>query len=438
MKYKIIKICFLLLIIMVGLHVLPVQSQTVHDYINITNPFLRKIPVGVPLFRFSPDNAMSQKIADEANNLLSDTLNFTGFFKLLDKKEFLVDLQKSGITSSTIKFSNWTRIGAELLITGGLIVQNGLVVIELRMFDTFKKKLLIGKKYKGWKTDTRKIIRKFCNEIIFCLTGSKGFFDSRIAFVSTGTGTKEIYICDFDGHNPKQLTNNRSINLSPAWSSDGHWIAYTSYKDEKPDIYIQNLKDKRGTVVSFEGLNISPSWSPGRFSLAAALSKGGDSEIYLLTGKGKIIKKLTFDWGIDVSPSWAPDGKKIAFVSNRSGSVQIYIKNLETNKVRRLTFDGRYNTSPSWSPVGDRIAYSGKKKGKFNIYVINPDGTGLTQLSYEGHKNESPSWAPDGNLIAFSSDREGKQRIYIMTSYGTDQRRLLIMPGEQSNPSWSP
>jgi len=298
--------------------------------------------------------------------------------------------------------------------------------------------MLVGKRYKGWLNDQRKMVRRFCSEVIFLLTGDRGIFNSNMAFVSKNSRNKEIYICEFDGYNPKKVTNHKSITLSPAWSWDGKWIAYTSYANGKPDLFIKHLKEKRGAVISKKGYNTTPAWVPGQFALAATLSFSGDPEIYLLTGTGKIIKRLTYNWGIDLSPTWSPDGKKMAFVSKRSGTPQIYIKNIESGQAERLTFIGRYNTQPNWSPKGDKIVYSALEKGRSNIWVIGIDGDNAIQLTHNEGTSESPTWSPDGSLIAFSSTREGPSRIYVMTAYGTDQRRLLILPGEQTEPKWSP
>lgn len=417
---------------------LPTRGRADFEYIDITNPFLRKIPLAVPVFKSMTPNNTENQVAEETANLLSETLDFTGYFKMLDRGAFLEDPRVTGIIAPSLRFPNWTAIGAELLITGGVVLTDNLLEMELRLYDTFKGKLLLGKRYTGWPTDQRKIIRRFCSKVIFQLTGNRGIFTSKIAFVSTGTQHKEIYLCDFDGHDPSQLTTAKSIALSPAWSSDGNWIAYTAYAKGKPDLYIRHLKDKRGAIVAKKGLNITPAWVPKQFALAATLSFSGDQEIYLLTGDGEITKKLTSKWGIDVSPSWSPDGKQMAFVSNRSGKPQIHIKNMDTGQVRRLTFEGRYNTSPSWSPRGDKIAYEALDNGHYNIRVMGVDGTGPFQLTHDAGNNESPSWSPDGSLITFATTREGPSRIYVMTAFGTEQRRLLMLPGEQTNPIWSP
>ncbi|MDM8539722.1 Tol-Pal system beta propeller repeat protein TolB [Desulfococcaceae bacterium HSG9] len=409
-----------------------------YDYLKFTNPFIKKIPIAVPDLRNMNADPAVNELTRRGADRLSSNLAFTGFFKLLDRSAFLTDPQKNELIPSNIKFKNWTAIRAEYLVTGSIKVFEGdMIEVEFRLYDTFRENLKVGKRYKGWKNDLDRMVRRFSNEIVFNLTGIKGIFNSKIAFISKKSKKKDIYICDFDGSNAQRYTKTQSITLSPAWSSDGQWIAYTSYVRGKPDLYIRNIIQKHGVVIRKKGSNITPDWVPGRFELAASLSFSGDPEIYLLTGKGKVVKRLTNNRGIDISPSWSPDGKKIAFVSKRSGTPQLHIKNISSGGLQRLTFVGKQNTQPCWSPKGDRIAYSGMLKGLNQILVISSKGGDPVQLTFEGD-NESPSWSPDGNLIVFSSTREGVSRIYVMTAIGTDQRRLIALPGQQSEPSWSP
>jgi TolB protein len=436
---------FLPFLILLLLSLAAAPAWAVDEFIEI-NPFLKKIPMAIPDFKPLSEGEPSRETADEAARLLTESLLFTGYFNILDKGAYLEDPRASGITDASISFRNWTVIGAELLITGGVRRSADVVEMELRLFDTFKGEAVIGKRYRGSSKDTRRIMRKFAGEVIFFLTGSRGFFDSEIAFVSTQTGNKEIYIAEFDGRNPVQFTRTRDITLSPAWSPDGQWMAYTAYPKNLPFIYIKHRHHKQGYEIGNKGLNITPAWMPGadasgtleNMRLAATLSFSGDQEIYLLTGKGKIIKRLTESWGSDVSPTWSPDGKKFAFVSNRSGNPQVYVKDLESGRVDRLTFQGRYNTQPNWSPKGDKLAYAGMEGSRNDIFVIGFNGRPPVQLTRNAGNNESPSWSPDGSMIVFSSSREGTPRIFVMTAFGTDQRRLLTLPGEQTNPQWSP
>jgi TolB protein len=407
------------------------------DYVDINNPLLKKVPIAIPLFKPVTGNPSESETAQTGANMLSDMLAFTGYFKILDRGSFLVDAQKADVAAPM--FKGWTTVGAELLVTGGVSINNTQLEMDLRLFDTYNERQMLGKKYTGNVKELRTMIRRFCNEIMGMLTGSSGLFDSQIVFISTVSSGKEVYVCDFDGYGPAQITHNRGINLSPAMSQDGKWVAYTSYAKGKPDLYIQNISDNRISIVDKKGIGISPAWVPGKFELAASMSFSGDPEIYLLTGTGKVINRLTDSPGIDVSPSFSPDGNKMAFVSRRGGTPQIYVQNMNSGQAVRLTFQGNNNTQPEWSPKGDKILYTALAKGSgFNICMIGADGTGLMQLTYAQGDNESPSWSPDGSMIAFSSTREGTSRIYVMTAYGADQRRLLSMPGQQSEPKWSP
>lgn len=407
------------------------------DRVKISDPsLLKKIPIAIPLFKTLPYRA---DISKKTSDTCAETLAFTSYFKILDRGSYLATPQETDVTGSNLNFGNWTAIGADLLITGAVQTRGDMIEMELRLFDPFKGQLLVGKKYNGRLNNSQKMIRLFCSEVMHHLTGARGVFNSEIAFVSNGSGNKEIYTCDFDGQNVTRFTHHRTITLFPAWSSDGKWMAYTSYARGKPDIYIKHLKEKRGFVIKRKGINITPEWVPGQFRLAATLSYEGDQEIYLLSGEGRVIKRLTRNWGIDTSPAWSPDGGKMAFVSNRSGKPQIHIMHLNSGRVERLTFQGKYNTQPNWSPKGDKIAYSARgKNGRFNICVIGFDGRGPVQLTRNSGDNEAPSWSPDGSMITFSSTRGGSARIYVMTAGGSEQRRLVALPGEQTNPKWSP
>jgi TolB protein len=417
----------------------PAAAQT-YDTINVSNPFLNKTPVAVPQFKALSGSQTETELGARAVEILREGLVFTGYLKLVNPNAFLASPAQTGIQLGEIRFQDWTAIGSELLITGGIQEIEGRIKLEMRLFDTFNTKLLKGKIYTGSPEQVRRMIHMFCAEVSHVLTGKWGVFSSSLAFVSTVDGNKEVFVSDFDGYNPRQVTRHKNISLSPAWSSDGKWLAYVSYANGKPDIFIRHLEQNRGTVIKREGMNITPAWMPGQETLAAALSFSGNQEIYLLTRQGEIIKKITSSWGINVSPRFSPDGTRIAFVSNRAGTPQIYIKDLASGDVSRVTFQGRYNTSPAWSPDGKKMAYVGIEKNRIDIYIINLEGrVGMpVQLTRDQKDNEDPSWSPDGNLIVFTSNREGTDpALFVMTAAGTDQRRLMRMKGSQTQPGWS-
>ncbi len=411
-----------------------------YDQINISNPFLNKTPIAVTEFMTTGGHLAELNDAAAGVMQLKEALAFTGYLKVMNPDAFLSNPARTGIALGQILFKDWTGIGAELLVTGGIEEKDGKLKLKMRLFDTFKTKLLVGKVYTGPRSALRKMILLFCGEISHALTGNWGVFNSKLTFVSTTKGHKEIFTSDFDGYNLKQITHHKNISLSPSWSHDGKWLAYVSYARGKPDIYIKNVGENRGAIVNRKGSNISPDWMPNQLKLAAALSFSGNQEIYLLTRKGEIIKRITRSWGINVSPRFSPDGKQIAFTSNRAGSPQIYIKDLETEDVRRVTFNGKYNTSPAWSPDGKRLAYVGIEKNRINIFVVDLDRLSdlPVQLTLEQGDNEDPSWSPDGSLIVFTSTRNGGvSKLFVMTAAGTDQRQLLEMSGKQTQPNWS-
>ncbi len=418
------------------------QAYTDQVYtVDINNPYYKKAPIAIPELMPVSGSAAEEKLAIKIVEELSTILKFTGYFKMVNPDAFLEEPKVTGINKSQLNFRNWTVTGAELLVTGNVIEDGGRIVVELQLFDTFREERLVGKEYRGTTKSIKEIVRRFGTEIMKKFTGNKGLFKSKIAFISTGTKNKEVYICDFDGTTPRRLTNTQSITLSPAWSSNGKYVAYTSYEAGKPDLYVmERANGKINVLSSRKGTNITPAWIPGKDLITASLSFEGDQGIYLLTRNGKIRKRLTgkwSKWGIDVSPSFSPDGKKMVFVSKRSGTPQLYIQDLKNGRVRRLTYEGKYNTSPSWSPLGDKIAYSSSVDGSFEIFIVGLDGREPIQLTADAGDNESPSWAPDGSLIAFSSTREGFSRIYIMNAFGKEQRRLLFISGQQTNPKWS-
>ncbi|MCP4745503.1 MAG: Tol-Pal system beta propeller repeat protein TolB [Desulfobacteraceae bacterium] len=418
--------------------IFPLAAAADIKFFDLTNPSLRKMPLAIPVLKaMTPVEAERERTALVADEV-SKMLNFTGYFKILERKSYLYDAHKSGITEKELNFGNWTVIGAEFLITGGVQVVGNKLTLDLLLFDPFKQKRLIGKRYHGQIADQNRILRRFCSEVMEAITGWPGMFGSRLAFVSTASGHKEIYTCDYDGTNIKQITKKKNITTFPSWSADGRYMAYTSFVNGPSQIFLREMKGGSETNLTFEGVQIEPAWHPKRFEISATMSMGEDQEIYMLTGGGKIIKKLTNSRGIDVSASWSPNGKQFAYVSNRSGSPQIYIMDVASGRTNRVTYEGKYNTQPSWAPKGDKIAYSSMEGGEIDIFVISVQGKKTIQLTRNSADNEAPSWSPDGSLIAFSSNREGRSRIYVMTAYGTDQRRLVTMDGDQTQPKWSP
>ena len=375
------------------------------------------------------------RLAPSLDTIIHDGLDFTGLFTMISPP--LNVKNSSNRDNVVLNFGALDSVGAAVYAGGAVTNTSGTINLDMEVYDTAGAKLLLKKTYHGTPQHLRTIGYAFCADLVELLTGKKSIFGSKMVFVSNKTGFKEIYECDFDGHELRQLTNSHSISLTPALSPDGRYLAYTDFISGHPALSIRNLSDGKTFAVSKSGISIDPAWRNSS-EVATTLSFEGDQEIYLIKTNGVISRRLTHSKGIDLSPAFSPDGNKMAFVSERNGQPQIFIQDMLSGQVSRLTFSGRYNTQPSWSPAGDKIAYSTWENGsEINIFTIGVDGSGLTQLTENSGENESPSWSPDGRMIVFTSNRQGLKKLYIMDSTGHKQRALLQIDGEQMQPFWS-
>lgn len=413
--------------------VLPALLSAQSDYVEVTAPGNRQLKLAVDTPR-SQTGASSGEAAKELAAVVMFDLNMSAV-ALAEHS----DLQpfSAGITPADTDFTAWQNGGYDLLLRSEYSLKDDELTVEFRLYDVPNRKMMTAKRYLGKKKELRRFAHSFADEVLLTMTGEKGCFTTRIAFVSTRTGNKEIGIMDWDGHNPLPLTRNGSINLNPDFAPSGREILFTSYKRGNPDLYRRALSSTAEVPLSTrKGLNITGSWSPDGSRIALALSKDGDAEIYTIAKDGSHPQRLTVSSALEVYPAWSPDGKQIAFVSDRLGKPQIFIMDAAGGKARRLTTSGSYNVNPRWSPKGDRIVYS-RSQGGFQIYSIRPDGSEDTQLTSAG-SNENPSWSPDGRFITFSSRRSGGDGIYVMRADGSGQTRVSQTAGGYFQPAWSP
>jgi TolB protein len=405
-------------------------------FIDINSPFSRKFAVAIPEFRNTSPQGSSQDLGEKLSRVISNDLDLSGYFSLMDKGAFL----EGNREGEALNFKNWSVIGAELLIKASYSSVGQSLEVDLKLYDVYWGRQILGKRVLGETHRHRELMHRLSNDIIRLLTGYDGITMTRLAFVGDATGNKEIYLSDYDGHNAAQLTSDKSIVLSPRWSPDGKRIIYNSYRDNKgPKLYMRDLSTGAvRTVSGRSGLNIGATWSPDGTRVALTLSEKGDSDIFLIDLNGNIVQKLTDHWAIDVSPSFSPDGSRMAFVSNRAGGTpQIYVMNISDGAVERITFESKYCTSPSWSSR-NRIAFAAVSQGLLDIYTIAPDGSRMRRVTSGTGNNEDPCWSPDGRYIVFSSNRNGRYHLYLTNEGGDHQRLLTNLPGNQTAPSWAP
>ena len=403
-------------------------------YIDINSPQVRKFYLALPEVKAL--GSIPQQIQQEMEETLLHDLTISDLFYLMERQK----LPQGGeyITERNVDFKAWEDAGAEFLLSVGIKAQDDKVAMEFRLFDVVQGIYVAGKRYRGLQEGLRVMVHRMIDEVIQQLTGERGIFQTKIAFITDRTGNKEISHMDVDGRNVQVVTHNGSINISPAWHPDGKSLLYTCFRRRNPDLYQIFLATENVILLSAaNGPNAAAAWSPDGKRIALMMRGSGNTELCLLNPDGKDPLQLTRSWDNKTSPTWSPDGKQIAFVSDRSRGPQIYIMDLATREIRRLTYQGSYNCSPAWSPKGDRITFASQEGGSFHIYTIKPDGTDLRRLTREG-SNEHPTWAPNGRHIVYASRRGGNYDIYIVTTDGGGPWRVTNTLPNETEPAWSP
>lgn len=375
---------------------------------------------------------------------LAEALAFSGLFTSIETAAFLGPTVTPSLEGAMPVCPNWRQIGTDALLQGEVNAKAQELSIEFRLIDVARGCVgLLRKRYKGRSGDETRLGRVIADDVVAAFTGTRGVADTEIAFVSTRSGAKEIYVMDADGGNVRRATRNRSLNNFPTWAPDGRSIVYTSYREgARPWLYMlvrggqspgRILRGLAGDAQLYRGV-----FHPSGSRLTVVVSQDGASELYLVGLDGGNPRRLTDNRAIDIAPTWSPDGKRLAFVSDRTGSPQIYMTDERGKSVRRLTFDGNYNTSPQWSPDGRWIAYETRVNGQFDIWIIDPEGSANVPLITHPRSDESPSWAPDGRKLVFASTRRGRSDLYSVDLSGENLRRLTKGEGENTSPSWGP
>lgn len=381
-------------------------------------------------------------LAKEIETTVTNDLTFMDLFKFLPPAAF-VEKAGAGITLDKFKLSDWTSIQAEFLIKSSVETQGRNLAVEVRLYDTYGAKQILGKRLIAAAGDAKTVGHTMANHIVEALTGRPGIFLTKIAASCNRTGKKEIYVMDFDGTDVKQVTHHRSIAFSPAWHPDGTKIAYslfTRHRDNVKNIDLYEYDFAASTVrllSNRKGINSGAAYSPDGRKIALTQSFLGNPEIFTLDPATNQVTRVTKSFGFDVDPTWSPDGKAMAFVSSRTGMPMVFRQNADGANAQRLTFAGRYNATPSWSPQNNKIAFAGWIDKRFDIFIMNPDGTNIERLTKDQGNNEDPSFSPDGNFITFSSNRTGSQNIYVMNVDGTFVKRLTYGLGNCVAPKWS-
>jgi TolB protein len=406
--------------------------------VEITRGQSLAIPIAVVPFASAQESAASFDVAD----LVSDDLLRSGRFNPMDRKD-MIEQPHNG---AEIAFDDWRRLNSDYMVVGTL---NALgpdrfnIVFEL--YNVLTRQRLLGYQISTNRAGLRLASHQVADMVFEKILGVRGAFSTHVAYISVlghlPNRRYRLIVADADGNNPRIVMESGEPLMSPAWSPDGQSLAYVSFEDKLPTVYVQTLKTgERHRVSARAGVNQAPAWSPDGKKLALTLStRDGNLDIYVLDLATQGLTRVTDDPGIDTEPQWSKDGMSLYFTSDRAGGPQIYkIPLAPGSKPRRLTFQGAYNARPRLSPDESQLTFVTQEDGAYRIATMDLSGRGEVQVLTKGRFDVSPSYAPNGAVIIFASRDQGRGVLALVSSDGRVQQRLVSTEGEVQEPAWGP
>ena len=404
---------------------LPAQAELT---VEITGAGVNRIPVEIA--DFGGDAGASRALT----SVVRSDLERSGLFKLVDTAGVAMN------ESTPPAYNDWKTRGADALSAGSIGPSgDGRQEARFRLYDVNKQGVLGGAAFVASTPMLRTAGHRIADVIYEKLIGEPGIFSTRIAYVvKSGADRYELHIADADGQNAQAALKSREPIISPAWSPDGSRLAYVSFENKKPVVYVHSLSSgQRIVVANFKGSNSAPAWSPDGRKLAVVLSKEGGSQICMVNADGSGVQRLTTSSGINTEPYFAPDGQSIYFTSDRGGSPQIYRTSVSGGDAQRISFDGSYNVSPRISPDGKSMAFISRRENGFRLSVMDL-ASKQVQILTDSFKDESPSFAPNSSMILIATEIGGRGVLSAVSIDGRIKQRLSIPAGDVREPAWGP
>jgi len=372
--------------------------------------------------------------------IIAGDLSRSGRFKTLAR----TDILNRPLTADQVNFRSWQALGQDNLVIGSISKEpNGQLSVQFQLFDVYKGEQLTGFKIPTDAKNLRGVAHRISDLIYEKLTGQKGAFSTRIAYVTSrvniaGKIEYKIQVADADGYGPRTIVTSSEPLMSPAWTSKGDKISYVSYERGRSSIYTQTLSTGQRTKLrSFKGINGAPAWSPDDSQMALTLSKDGNANIYIYNVITGAFRRLTNSYAIDTEPSWSPDGRQILFTSGRGGKPQLYQISVNGGRASRVTREGGYNARGRYAPDGKSIVMVHRVGKKYQIGSLNLK-TGFTSVLTKGNLDESPTFAPNGSMILYSTKDGLKSILAAVSSDGKVKQKFRLQGGEVREPAWSP
>ena len=394
--------------------------------VDVSGVGMQQIPVAFANFK---DEARAPQ---PVSVIVRADLERSGLFRNIQLTETLDENSRPDLNAMRSR-------GADALLTGSVTrLADGRFDIRYRLWDVVKSQDLGGASFVVVAADLRLASHRIADQIYERLTGEKGVFSTRLAYV-TKRGTQfTLWIADSDGENAQAALNSPEPIISPSWSPNGRELAYVSFETRKPVVYVHDVSSgKRRVLANFKGSNSAPAWAPDGKSLAVTLSRDGGSQIFLIPAAGGEPQRLTQSSSIDTEPVFSPDGSAIYFVSDRGGSPQVYRTPSRGGPVQRVTFVGNYNISPSLSPDGRWLAFVSRVGGQFKLHLMDLQNEKVTSIT-DTSADERPSFAPNSRLLVYASQVQGREALMTTTLDGRIKARLAGQSGDIREPHWGP
>jgi len=396
--------------------------------VEVSGIGLTQLPIAVASFR--GDEQSPQKIGA----IVQADLERSGQFRAIDASGVALD------ETSRPDVTLWRQKTADSLVTGSVTrLADGRYDVRFRLWDVVRMQDLGGQSFTVPQGDLRLAAHRIADFIYEKLTGDKGIFSTRIAYVTKAGTRHTLWVADADGENSQTALASPESIISPAWSPNGAQLAYVSFEARKPVIYVHDVSSgKRRLIANFKGSNSAPAWSPDGRTLAMTLSRDGGSQLYAIDAiNGGEPRRLTQSSGIDTEPRYSADGKYIYFVSDRGGAPQIYRMPSSGGNPERVTFTGSYNISPCISPDGRWLAYISRIGGAFKLQVMELSTSAVTSIT-DTSADESPSFAPNSRLLVYATQQQGREALMTTTLDGKIKARLAGQAGDIREPDWGP
>ena len=396
--------------------------------VEVSGIGLTQLPIAVASFR--GDEQSPQKIGA----IVQADLERSGQFRAIDASGVALD------ETARPDVALWRQKTADSLVTGSVTrLADGRYDVRFRLWDVVRVQDLGGQSFTVPQGDLRLAAHRIADFIYEKLTGDKGIFSTRIAYVTKAGTRHTLWVADADGENSQTALASPESIISPAWSPNGAQLAYVSFEARKPVIYVHDVSSgKRRLIANFKGSNSAPAWSPDGRTLAMTLSRDGGSQLYTIDAtNGGEPRRLTQSSGIDTEPRYSADGKYIYFVSDRGGAPQIYRMSSSGGNPERVTFTGSYNISPSISPDGRWLAYISRIGGAFKLQVMELSTSTVTSIT-DTSADESPSFAPNSRLLVYATQQQGREALMTTTLDGKIKARLAGQAGDIREPDWGP